>query len=328
MKALLFSDIHFGLNLDNPIFYQINLDLFEWIKNEAKNREIETIIILGDVFHNRKNINLLTLKNCFDCFSKLNSFKIHILTGNHDCYYLDNSEHHSLDFFKGWNNIEIYDKISYRKMFNRQIVFIPWSGKYLTEKVAPCDLALGHFELTGFEYGSALVKDGTSTAIFEGTPLVLSGHFHKYQKQIRPESQIIYLGSPYQHNWGELEEKYIHVLDFNTMELESIKNEISPKHIKITKVGDVKKLKQNQFVKLILNEDNQKLKTLVLEKSPLDIQIELNLAKEIKATVKEFKSVDALSTIDEFINGMVIDDDLKKVLLAKNNLICKEVGLI
>ena len=67
---------------------------------------------------------------------------------------------------------------------------------------------------------------------------------------------------------------------------------------------------------------------MVLEKSPLDIQIELNLTKEIKATVKEFKSVDALSTIDEFINGMVIDDDLKKVLLAKNNLICKEVGLI
>lgn len=328
MKVLMLSDIHFGLNIDNPLFYKINLDLFGWLADLCKAEQIHEVFILGDVFHNRKNVNLLTLNNCYECLNKLNFCDIHILTGNHDCYYSENSEFHSLDFLKGWSNISIYDQITYKNFYGKEVGIVPWSGKYFDKKLNPCDLILGHFELVGFEYGSATVRDGTNTAIFEDIPLILSGHFHKYQDQSRKGQRIVYLGSPYQHNWGELDEKYVHILDFSNMKLKKIKNTISPKHVKISKLDDLKKLDSQQFVKIILNdEEKEELEEKVLLKSPLELTIERNFNKKVEATIKEFKNVDLNKNIDEFIESMIVDDELRVKIADRNKKILQELGL-
>jgi len=328
MKVLMLSDIHFGLNLDNPMFYKINLDLFDWIAAICRKEQINQIYILGDLFHNRKNLNLLTLNNCYECLNKVDFCDIHILTGNHDCYYLENSEFHSLDFLKGWSNIFVYDQITYKTIEEKKVGIVPWSGKYFDKELEDCDLLLGHFELIGFEYGATTVKDGTNTSVFNEIPLILSGHFHKFQDQNRKGQRIVYLGSPYQHDWGDLGEKYVHILDFSDMKLSKIKNTVSPKHIKVTKEEDLKKLDSHQFVKVILNDvERSVLEEKILLKNPLNLVIERNFNKKIEATIKEFKNVDFTSNIQEFIESMLIDEPLKNKIVERNKKILKELGL-
>ena len=60
-KVAIVGDIHIGNNKNNPIFHDIVLKYGEWLKKELNDRGIDTIWQLGDIFHDRVSINLLTL---------------------------------------------------------------------------------------------------------------------------------------------------------------------------------------------------------------------------------------------------------------------------
>ena len=319
MKIGLFTDIHIGLESDNPFFHKENIKLANWIKEEFQKNKIKTIVILGDIFHHRERIVLESLHNAREFFSILNDFKIHIITGNHDCFYRDNSSVHSLGLLQvNASNISVYDKPTVIDL-DASIAMIPW-GTGLDD-IPSADYVMGHFEIAGFEMQGTVCEKGLTGAelVKKAKHAVLSGHFHKPQVRAYGKREIHYLGSPYQHNFGEAgEDKFIYILDMESHELEAIKNEISPKHFYV-KQGETDFGKySNCIVKPVITDpDNQdEFMTKINSVSPAKVnqaEIVLENVTKTKETVEEFKSTNFHEDVKTFVfDIMEIDDNMKE----------------
>lgn len=320
MKIAIFSDIHHGLALNDPIFHKINLEFYDWFLTQCVDNNVAEIWCLGDVFHNRKEINLPTLKNAHECLDKLKRFRIKMITGNHDAFYLENSTVHSLDVFKNWPNIDVIDEESNYTLDGKVFKFIPWVGKQYQQIIEPCDCALVHMELVGFEMNGTVALHGTSPTIFQNCPLVISGHFHAHQDTKLKNVRIYYTGSPYQHNWGELEKKYIHILDTSDMNLRKIENDISPKHQHIYSRQDIDSIDGN-FVKIHIDDikDEEYFREILEGKNPLNVSFDRVVDDgERSIVVNDFKNVDVSQIVEEFILTLNETGVVKESVLEKH----------
>lgn len=313
MKIGLFTDIHIGLEGNSEFFHIENIKLANWIKNEFSKQKVKDIFILGDVFHNRKQINLESLKNAYDFFAILQDFNIHILTGNHDCFYLDNSDVHSLSLLKGWKNISVYDSPTVLSNFG--ISMIPWGT--LLEDIPEADYVFGHFEIAGFEMQGTLCEKGLKGAelVKKAKRSVFSGHFHKPQIRNYGDKEVHYLGSPYQHNFGERDEdKYIYTLDLDTHDLESFTNTISPKHFYVkqdeTNFGKF----ENQIIRPIITnpETQEEFMTKLKSVAPSYIKdAEFIMEGDVKLneTIEDFQMSVFSEDVKTFVGMMEVDSE-------------------
>jgi len=201
-KAAVFTDIHFGLKSNS---LQHNLDctnFVEWFISEAKKENCETCFFLGDYNHHRASINIHTLQFGLQALEKLNNNfdKVYFIPGNHDLYYRDRRDIHSVEWAKHLSNVEIINDF-----FNQgDVVISPWlvqedykklkkySGKYL----------FGHLELPHF-YMNVMVEMPDHGEINENHltqfSKVFSGHFHKRQSR----KNIWYIGNAFPHNYAD-----------------------------------------------------------------------------------------------------------------------------
>ena len=320
MKALLFSDIHLGLAKDSTIFHKISLDFADWLAEQATNRGITELICGGDIFHSRKYIHLMTNDVARLFFDKLKNFNLRIITGNHDCFNLDNSLIHSMALLREWKNISIYDKPHYENIAGKTVGFIPWGTK--VSEMLKCDVMFGHYEINGFQMGPAsFCKEGmTATELLKKCPLIFSGHFHKPQKNEYKGGKIIYMGSPFQHNWGEKDQsKFIYEFDFKTLNLIDIENKVSPIHIEISDVSQLP-LAEGNIVRVITDsKDSELLRKIICKKTiTMDAIIEDKEIKKAAETIKDFKGVDIMSGFNEVLSAIEGPSKaLKKKILAK-----------
>ena len=332
MKIGLFTDIHIGLENSSDFFHKENIKLAKWIKKEFLKQDISDVFILGDVFHNRKQITLESIHNATEFFDILKDFNIHILTGNHDCFFLDNSEIHSLGLLKGWKNITIYDTPEVHTLNNVTIGMIPWGTKI--NDISICDYIFGHFEISGFEMQGTLCEKGISGSELttKAKHAVFSGHFHKPQIRKYGDKEIHYLGSPYQHNFGERdEEKYIYVLDLDTHYLERIINNISPKHYYVEQNDDNLSRYSGQIIRPII-KDAEKQEEFMLKLNSVsptrikDAEFRIEKEEKIKETIEDFKMTTVSSALKEFIDIMELDDDMKEEVLKETMELYAELG--
>jgi DNA repair exonuclease SbcCD nuclease subunit len=201
-KAAVFTDIHWGLK-SNSIQHNIDCTNFvDWFIQEAKKENCETCFFLGDWHHHRATINLQTLQFSLNALEKLNSAfeQVYFLVGNHDLYYRDRRDVHSVEWARHLPRVEIVND-----WFNRDGVTIaPWivgdewrrvgsmSGKYM----------FGHFELPHFYMNSFVEMPDhgeLSSNDLTGYDHVFSGHFHKRQTK----SNITYIGNAFPHNFAD-----------------------------------------------------------------------------------------------------------------------------
>lgn len=319
-RALIFSDLHLGLNRDNEIFYKVSLDFADWLSSEASSRDIKTIIFCGDFFHNRKNISLETLGVAFKFMDKLKDYKVFMITGNHDCLYSDNSTVSSVALFKNWPNVHVMDTSQYFEVGGKVVGFIPWGNKCSK----PCDYMFGHFEITGFQMnGSHFCKKGmTATSLLSKSPLVISGHFHKPQTNVYKKGKICYLGSAFQNDWGESgQDKFIYEIEFSSGKFLDIENTISPKHIHLKNADDLHKAKSN-FVKLHSFEgidiDVEEIKKVCLNIDIVYDDIDPVLEDR---DMKDFNSVSIIDAIRECAMELDGDADIRDMTFKK----CKDI---
>jgi len=331
MKIGIFTDIHIGLENSSEFFHKENIKLAEWIKKEFIKEKISDVFILGDVFHNRKQINLESIRNATEFFNILDCFNIHIITGNHDCFFLDNSDVHSLGMLSGWKNITVYDT---PKVINMgcDIAMIPWGTKL--DGIPESDYIFGHFEISGFDMQGTVCEKGLS-----GTELskkakysVLSGHFHKPQVRNYGKKQICYLGSPYQHNFGERDEdKFIYILDTNEHILHSIVNDISPKHFYVQQNEENFSQYEGQIIRPVIKDPEKQeefmLKLYCVNPTRIkDADFQLEKEEKIKETIEDFKMTTISSALSEFVEMMEIEQDLKELVLQEVMELYAELG--
>lgn len=201
-KAAIFTDIHWGLKSNSLQHNQDCSNFVDWFIQTAKKENCETCFFLGDWNHHRASINIHTLQFGLQALEKLsaNFDKVYFIPGNHDLYYRDRRDIHSVEWAKHLPNVKIINDF-----YNEgDVVIAPWlvnddykkikklSGKYL----------FGHLELPNF-YMNAMVEMPDHGEInenhFKNFDSVFSGHFHKRQAR----KNIWYIGNAFPHNYAD-----------------------------------------------------------------------------------------------------------------------------
>ena len=202
-KAAAFTDIHFGLKSNSLQHNQDCANFVDWFIAEAKKENCETCFFLGDYNHHRASINIHTLQFGLQALEKLSAAfdVVYFIPGNHDLYYRDRRDIHSVEWAKHLPNVVIIND------FFKQgdVSIIPWlvqddykklgklSGKYL----------FGHLELPHF-YMNAMVQMPDHGELNEthvqGFETAFSGHFHKRQHR----KNIWYMGNAFPHNYADV----------------------------------------------------------------------------------------------------------------------------
>jgi DNA repair exonuclease SbcCD nuclease subunit len=276
-KICCFSDVHIGVHQNNVFWYNVAQKFFTWVAQELRSRQIEDIIICGDLFHYRDEISVHTIHLASQLLAELKDFNIIMLVGNHDAYYKDRSDVNSLTPFAGWPNIRVISQPTSSFNFNRELSFIPWGTD---PKLLPdSEVMFGHFEIETFKMNSHKICERgiKASQLLDKAKLVISGHFHLKDERKYAEGTILYLGSPYQMDFGDVEsQKGIHILDLNTLKYEFVENNNYPKHKKIL-LSDL--IKEEGFTNKVKDEFKDNIVKFIVDKNITADEIDLLLEK-------------------------------------------------
>ena len=321
-EIALCADIHLGLHQSSTDWHNISIDFGHWLKQTLLDKNIKDIIILGDTIENRNEVSVPTLHFLYKFFKILEDFNIIIVLGNHDCYYSKRSDVHSLGTLSDWSNIEVIDKPMLLSMFNKNLMFCPWNTG--VNDISTSDIIFGHFDINTFKMnGGRICENGLETqTLLNKSPLTVSGHFHCTEERKYKNGKIVYVGSPYEQNWGECgDPKGIYILDIDDSNLTFIPNKVSPRHIKLRfsellavgKITDnIKKEITGNIVNFIIDvEAEQKIIDTLLTKfytlKPFSIKTEhLINAQEVLTIDDEmkFEGIDIKQDIASFVDGI------------------------
>lgn len=331
-KILFFTDLHIGLRGDSEDRLKVALEFSDWLKNVAIENKIKTIVFLGDFFHDREEIRLTALDTANRFLDNLKDFNLILLVGNHDCFYKDNTIINSLSVFQKWKNIVVVDNLEIIEYQDKTIALMPWGAK-LEDVPNGIDYIFGHLEINSFFMNRVkMCENGIqTTTLFEKAKSIFSGHFHLRSKKKYSDGTITYVGCPFQQDWGDFdEEKGVEILNLITGETSFIKNDVSPRYVKIhlSKIMEkdenemqlIKTGLKNNIVKLIVDMDIQPEKLISISEklskySPFEFNSEF-LTESATQNADDFTSVeiDLKLLLIEFINNLDIKENKDKIL--------------
>lgn len=214
-NVLILTDIHKGVRNDLAAAQrqQAKFDsmIMDIIDDPA--RQIDTIMIPGDVFDRRKYVNFVSLGNAanslFDPLAaRVQSGKIRVVIspGNHDLYYRNNMDFCSLPLLLSGYPFDIIMQPKEIAVGGSNLLMLPWINvenhdetlKTIAASSAP--YCLGHLELYGFEmHRGEFSTGGMDPGLFRHFQWVGSGHYH--HRSIK--DNIHYLGATYQFTWSD-----------------------------------------------------------------------------------------------------------------------------
>jgi DNA repair exonuclease SbcCD nuclease subunit len=230
--AAIITDTHFGAKKGSKYVH----DYFElFYKNTffpaLEEHGVEVVIHMGDAFDSRKSIDYQSLEwSKRVVFEPLRDYDVHMIIGNHDCYYKNTNNVNSPSLLlQTYPNIKTYSSPQTIKVANLDIMILPWicSENYdetLKQiKKTKAKIAMGHLELQGFRVNRNLVMEdhGMDSKIFDKFSKVFSGHYHTRSDN----GKVFYLGNPYEMFWNDVNDtRGFHIFDTETLEHIPINN--------------------------------------------------------------------------------------------------------
>lgn len=323
-KVAMFTDLHLGIHGNSEEWHNIAMEWCDWIVEDLKKRNINTIFFLGDFFDNRSEISVQTIHVASYIMDKFKDFSMIMIIGNHDAFYKNRADVHSLGLLGGHPNVQIIDENYILEARNKKLLFVPWNSEIPNEKF---DYIFGHFEIQSFKMNNFKVCDHGLTPIdlLSKTDKVYSGHFHNRNSKKYNEGNIEYIGNTFPMDFSDVENiKGYHILNLDTGETEFIENTVSPKFKKIP----LSKIKQatkkditGNIVKLVVDleiDDDKldKIKIAIAKNSPHKFLVEFNVAKANIDSIDEIDSINLMDIFAEFIENLKLDEEQEKRIEA------------
>jgi DNA repair exonuclease SbcCD nuclease subunit len=231
MKVAIITDTHYGARKGSKYLH----DYFElFYKNvffpALEEHGIDTVIHMGDAFDSRKSIDYQSFEWAKRVvFEPLKKYKVHMIIGNHDCYYKNTNNTNSPQLLlQSYPNITTYQEVTEAQIGNLNILFIPWinaenfENSIVSVKNTNSKCAMGHLELNGFRaHRGHTMEEGMDSALFEKFERTFSGHYHTRSDN----GKIFYLGNPYEMFWNDVNDtRGFTIFDTETLEHFHINN--------------------------------------------------------------------------------------------------------
>lgn len=321
----IFTDLHLGVHQNSSTWHNIALKWADWFISELKEKNIDKIIFMGDFFHSRSEISVSTIHAAAELLEKFKEFELLMVVGNHDSYYKQNATVNSLSILNGYSNITVFDKTTRKRIGMRDVTFCPWGFDY--NELEASDILFGHFEIETFKMNAhKLCESGAKPKdLLNKSPLIFSGHFHLNEERSYDEGRIIYVGCPFQQDYGDRDSrKGYYVLDFNSLNYEFFYNKITPEHKKIlvsdilsddTIKEDYLELVKSNFIKIVIDKkvDQKKLDEIVHlfnSHSPLSLTIDPLISYDLTndQSDTDLSGIDISKAIVEFVNLLDIKE--------------------
>ena len=210
MKVAIITDTHYGARKGSKFLH----DYFEKFYDDVffptlEAEGIDTVIHMGDAFDSRKSIDYQSLEWAKRVvFDRLKKYDVHMIVGNHDCYYKNTNNVNSPELLlQTYNNIKTYSTVTEVTIDKLKVLFIPWINAENYQdtvesiKVSNSTCAMGHLELNGFRaHRGHVMEDGMESKLFDKFERVFSGHYHTRSD----DGKIFYLGNPYEMFWNDV----------------------------------------------------------------------------------------------------------------------------
>lgn len=325
-RVALFSDLHLGVHQDSENWHQIAREWVLDFKADLERNNIKDIIFCGDFFHVRAEVAVNTLHFASEFLEILKDFNIICIVGNHDAYYKDRSDVNSLSILKNHENMTIVEEQAVFEAFGKKIVMCPWGVD--ESRIPECDLLFGHFEIANFRFNQYKVCEHGLKAsdLLSKSKLVISGHLHQRQDREYRDGRILYLGNPFQMDFGDVNGvKGHYLMDLTDFSMAFRENKVSPVHHKIklselVAIGeinkDLKKTFKGNFIKLVVDrrvspDDMDRLIRLYQSFKPrsliIDYQVNFNQFGD-GFEMGDLSGIDIGSAIKEFVNLLEIEN--------------------
>ena len=231
-KVIILGDLHAGARNSNKTVELWQEKFFsELLWPYVKDNGIKRIIQLGDLYDNRRWLNMNTISWFEDVFVKPSQelgVTIDAIIGNHDTYYKHTNTPNSPQLLlTKFDNFNIFDTIGNLEIDDVNFTMIPWMCKENYDETYEAvkqggDICVGHFDIQGFVmHPGAISKDGLRLSDFENWNTVWSGHYHTQSQN----QNVQYLGTPYQMNWSDANSKHgFWVFDTTDRSMEFVEN--------------------------------------------------------------------------------------------------------
>lgn len=326
-KIAIFSDLHLGVHSNSADWHNYAIEWANWFRDECKSKNIKDIVFCGDWHHNRSEISVSTLQVSADILDILSEFNLIAITGNHDLYYKHRTDVNSISIFKNRKNVTILEQYDTLEAFDRVISFCPWNTK--VSDIRDSDILFGHFEIETFKMNEYKVcEEGVKIKdLLSKSSLVISGHFHTRHEKRFGSGTILYVGNPFQMDFGDTgNKKGYYTLDLDSLEYDFTPNTLSPCYRKVSlselvEEGDitasVEDIFTNNFVKLkidmnISQQDMDILHSVLTRLKPesltIDYDINFNRILENTEHKEDLSGIDIRQAITEFVNMLDIDN--------------------
>jgi DNA repair exonuclease SbcCD nuclease subunit len=331
MKVAIITDTHYGARKGSKLFQ----DYFElFYKNvffpTLEQYGITTVIHMGDAFDSRKSIDYQSFEWAKKVvFEPLSKYDVHMITGNHDCYYKNTNNVNSPNLLlQSYPNVKTYSSPTEIKVDNLNVLLIPWICMENEEqslkaiKNTKSKIAMGHLELQGFHVNRSVVMEhGLEANIFKNFTKVFSGHYHTRSDN----GTVFYLGNPYEMFWNDVNDpRGFTIFDTETLEHTPIDNpyrlfyniyyddtpyqmfDASEYENKIVKVIVRKKSDTKQFEKFI-----DKLYSVNVSELKIVENFQIQESEDFEA----FDSEDTMSILNRYIEEAEVN--LDKTIVQK-----------
>ena len=231
MRVAIITDTHYGARKGSKYLH----DYFEKFYDDVffptlEAEGIDTVIHMGDAFDSRKSIDYQSLEWAKRVvFDRLKKYDVHMIVGNHDCYYKNTNNVNSPELLlQTYSNIKTYSEVTEIIVDKLKVLFIPWINaenyNHTINAIKSSDsiCAMGHLELNGFRaHRGHTMEDGMDGDIFKKFDKVFSGHYHTRSD----DGKIFYLGNPYEMFWNDVNDaRGFTIFDTDTLVHTSIDN--------------------------------------------------------------------------------------------------------
>lgn len=275
-KIFVLGDLHLGIRNNSLEWSDIQSDFLinyflNKIDEEGFDPETDILVQVGDWNHVRESTNTRIYKLSLEIAKRFTQkFKrgVYVILGNHDVYYKDRTDTHSLEGFDLiYKNFHVFEKPKALQINSHKFLMLPWienleSLKTVVNSNRSCEYVFCHADFKGFNLNKVTkLEHGLEKEDVSDFKRIYSGHIHIRQEK----GNTLYVGTPYEMDRGDRgNTKGFYILDVSgpTVTERFVENPVSPRYVKHDIMDllslpkkQVSNLFKNNFVDILINSN-------------------------------------------------------------------------